>query len=93
MRDSNEQWVQIYVTDNGVGIAPENVTRIFDFGFTTKKTGHGLGPHSSALAATELGGALRVTSGGVGQGATFTLELPIAPSIRGAELVAEPAAV
>lgn len=92
-RCSDDRRVQIYVTDNGVGIAPENVTRIFGFGFTTKKTGHGFGLHSSALAATELGGALTVTSAGIGQGATFTLELPIAPSTSGAALVAAPASV
>lgn len=68
--------VTISVTDNGVGISPENLTRIFSHGFTTKKNGHGFGLHSGALAAQEMGGALSVTSAGPGQGATFTLELP-----------------
>jgi PAS domain S-box-containing protein len=68
--------VDIAVTDNGVGIAPENLTRIFTHGFTTKKDGHGFGLHSGALAARELGGALRVESPGAGRGATFVLELP-----------------
>ena len=68
--------VQIAVTDNGVGIQPDHMTRIFSHGFTTKKNGHGFGLHSGALAARELGGALRVASDGPGQGATFTLELP-----------------
>lgn len=67
--------VQIYVTDNGVGIAPENLTRIFAFGFTTKKGGHGFGLHSSALAAKELGGSLNGQSEGQERGATFVLEL------------------
>jgi signal transduction histidine kinase len=71
--------VRIEVADNGVGIAPENLTRIFSHGFTTKKTGHGFGLHSGALAARELGGALKVHSAGVGQGATFTVELPLQP--------------
>jgi two-component system NtrC family sensor kinase len=70
--------VQIYATDNGVGIAPENLTRIFAFGFTTKKTGHGFGLHSSALAAKEMGGSLNAFSEGLGRGATFVLELPAA---------------
>jgi PAS domain S-box-containing protein len=69
--------VQIAVGDNGVGILPDHMTRIFSHGFTTKKNGHGFGLHSGALAARELGGALRVVSGGPGQGATFTLELPL----------------
>ncbi len=67
---------QIYVTDNGCGIAPENLTRIFAFGFTTKKDGHGFGLHSSALAARELGGALTALSDGVDKGATFLFDLP-----------------
>jgi ligand-binding sensor domain-containing protein/signal transduction histidine kinase len=68
--------VKIAVGDNGVGIAPENLTRIFSHGFTTKKNGHGFGLHSGALAAQEMGGALTVQSAGPGQGATFTLQLP-----------------
>jgi C4-dicarboxylate-specific signal transduction histidine kinase len=44
-------------------------------GFTMRKNGHGFGLHSSALTATEMGGALRVHSDGPGKGASFTLEL------------------
>jgi PAS domain S-box-containing protein len=68
--------VRITVIDNGVGIPEENLTRIFSHGFTTRANGHGYGLHSSALAASELGGALLVNSEGSGCGATFTLELP-----------------
>lgn len=49
--------VAIAVTDTGVGIAPENLTRIFSHGFTTKKGGHGFGLHSAANAAREMGGS------------------------------------
>lgn len=69
--------VRIAVTDNGIGIQPEHMTRIFSHGFTTKKDGHGFGLHSGALAAKDLGGALRVESAGLGHGATFTLDLPV----------------
>lgn len=69
--------VQIAVTDDGVGISPELMARIFSFGFTTKKEGHGFGLHGAALAAKELGGALRAHSDGPGRGATFTLDLPL----------------
>jgi signal transduction histidine kinase len=68
--------VRISVTDNGVGIPPENLTRIFNHGFTTRVSGHGFGLHSGALAAKEMGGSLTVQSAGPGQGAVFTLELP-----------------
>jgi signal transduction histidine kinase len=71
--------VRIEVRDQGTGIAPEMLTLIFQYGFTTRKEGHGFGLHSSALAAQELGGALSVHSDGPGQGATFTLELPYRP--------------
>ena len=70
--------VRIGVTDNGAGISPENLTRIFGHGFTTKKDGHGFGLHSGANAAREIGGELSVQSAGPGKGATFTLELPTA---------------
>lgn len=68
--------VGIRITDNGPGIAPENLTRIFSYGFTTKQDGHGFGLHSSALAAKEMGGVLHVHSDGPGRGASFTIELP-----------------
>jgi PAS domain S-box-containing protein len=67
----------IQVVDQGAGIAPENLTRIFAHGFTTRPDGHGFGLHSGAIAATELGGALTAASAGLGHGATFTLELPL----------------
>ena len=69
--------VRITVKDNGVGIPPENLNRIFNHGFTTRKGGHGFGLHSGALAAKELGGSLTAHSDGPGCGATFMLELPI----------------
>ena len=78
MRVSNRAGgVQIEVADNGVGIRSEHMSRIFSHGFTTKKDGHGFGLHSGALAARDLGGALRVDSAGPGSGATFTLDLPL----------------
>jgi signal transduction histidine kinase len=64
------------VSDNGIGIPPENLARIFNHGFTTRKDGHGFGLHSGALAAKEMGGSLIAHSEGTGKGATFTLELP-----------------
>ena len=72
--------VQLIVSDNGVGIPPENLNRIFSLGFTTRPDGHGFGLHTGALAARELGGSLAVRSDGAGRGATFTLELPAAPA-------------
>jgi PAS domain S-box-containing protein len=68
--------VRFTVVDNGVGIAEENMPRLFTHGFTTRPTGHGFGLHSSALTAKELGGSLVAYSGGTGRGARFVLDLP-----------------
>ncbi|KFE70692.1 trifunctional serine/threonine-protein kinase/ATP-binding protein/sensor histidine kinase [Hyalangium minutum] len=67
--------LRIQVQDNGMGIAPEVRDRLFSQGFTTRKGGHGLGLHSSALAARMMGGTLRLESEGPDKGATATLEL------------------
>jgi signal transduction histidine kinase len=69
--------LKITVSDNGMGIPPENLTKIFSHGFTTRKGGHGFGLHSGANAAKEMGGQLSVYSEGPGKGATFTLDLPL----------------
>jgi C4-dicarboxylate-specific signal transduction histidine kinase len=75
---AGEAAVRVVVRDTGCGIPPENLTRIFSHGFTTKKDGHGFGLHSGALAAREMGGILTAESEGHGRGATFVLELPVA---------------
>jgi PAS domain S-box-containing protein len=77
--ERSELGVRVAIADNGAGIALENMARIFTHGFTTKKTGHGFGLHSGALAAKEIGGLLRAESAGPGSGATFILELPMKP--------------
>ncbi|WP_447971300.1 ATP-binding protein [Nitrospira sp. M1] len=69
-------FVQIQVTDTGIGIHPEHLTRIFAQGFTTKMHGNGIGLHSSAIAAKNCGGSLYASSEGESHGATFTLTLP-----------------
>jgi signal transduction histidine kinase len=69
--------LMIRVEDNGRGIAPENLAKLFTHGFTTRKDGHGFGLHSCVLAAKEMQGTLTAHSNGPDQGATFTLELPV----------------
>jgi predicted ATPase/signal transduction histidine kinase len=68
---------RIRVADTGMGIAPEVREKLFSQGFTTRESGHGLGLHSSALAARMLGGRLTLESEGPDRGATATLELPL----------------
>lgn len=69
--------LRVSVKDVGEGIPPQNLTRIFAHGFTTRQSGHGFGLHSCALAAQQMGGTLAAHSDGPGRGAVFTLELPI----------------
>jgi two-component system, NtrC family, sensor kinase len=70
-----DQRVHIDVTDNGAGIAAENLPLLFTHGFTTKSDGHGFGLHYCANAMKEMGGNLSAFSNGADRGATFTLEL------------------
>ena len=78
---TDEGMLQIRITDNGVGIRPEDLTKIFSHGFTTKETGHGFGLHSCANAAKEMGGSLVALSKGPGKGASFILTIPYEPVI------------
>jgi NO-binding membrane sensor protein with MHYT domain/signal transduction histidine kinase len=68
----------IEIEDTGTGISAESMRRLFEFGFTTKKDGHGFGLHASAILAKEMGGELGARSDGVNRGACFTVRLPIA---------------
>jgi signal transduction histidine kinase len=81
---ADEPRLRILVKDDGEGIAPENLVRLFAHGYTTRKNGHGFGLHSCALAAREMAGSITADSDGRGKGATFTLDLPVnlAASVR-----------
>ena len=81
VRMAADNKVTICVSDNGIGISADHLTKIFNHGFTTKKDGHGFGLHSGANAAKEMGGQLIAHSDGPGHGAEFTLELPIAAPV------------
>lgn len=78
---SEESWIQVEVSDNGVGIPENEVAHVFDPFFTTKhksqeREGTGLGltiAHQIVLAHE---GAIEVTSA-VGKGTTFLVKLPI----------------
>jgi signal transduction histidine kinase len=77
IRRNGPDRVRIAVTDTGRGIARENLQKIFNYGFTTKRHGNGFGLHSAANAIAEMGGSITVHSEGVGKGATFTIEFPL----------------
>ena len=83
VRRQDARYVQAVFTDTGQGIVPENLTRIFSHGFTTREQGHGFGLHIAALAAQQMAGSLSAQSSGPGRGATFILELPVADTPAG----------
>ncbi len=79
-RPEDGQRLVIEVADSGPGIPPENLTRIFNNGFTTKPHGQGIGLHVSANAAKEMDGKLGASARGEAGGATFVLDLPFEPA-------------
>ena len=68
-----EEKIYLSISDNGEGVNEENINKIFNHGFTTKKTGHGYGLHTCANYMTEMGGNIEVKSEGKDKGATFIL--------------------
>jgi signal transduction histidine kinase len=80
-----DQQLEVAVADSGIGIAPEVLPRIWEFGFTTKEQGHGFGLHSSAVAAQQLGGSIAAHSAGLGQGASFSVKIPLSGSAENFE--------
>jgi signal transduction histidine kinase/CheY-like chemotaxis protein len=74
-------FVVVEVRDEGPGIKPEDMARIFQPYFTTKREGSGLGLATSQTIARRHYGALRVESIS-GRGAVFLLYLPANPGAR-----------
>jgi signal transduction histidine kinase len=74
----DDDWLAVSIKDNGMGISPENLSRLFEPLFTTKAKGIGLGLALSKILIEENGGIIKVNSDGVpGQGTTFTVQLPL----------------
>ncbi len=73
---TEKNMAKLEVLDTGVGIAHEDLTHLFEYGFKRRRNGHGFGLHHSALVANELGGKIYVNSDGLGKGASFILILP-----------------
>ena len=72
--------VRVAIGDNGCGVAPEHIRRIFDHFFTTKEVGRGTGQGLSMahqIVVNDHGGIINVESA-VGAGTTITVTLPVA---------------
>ncbi|HBI68513.1 MAG TPA: hypothetical protein DDZ22_05660, partial [Massilia sp.] len=81
-RQLDAAWVELRFADDGRGIAPAHLARVFDPFFTTRmgQGGTGLGLNIAHTIVTSLlGGAIRVEST-PGEGAVFILALPLAPA-------------
>jgi two-component system, NtrC family, sensor kinase len=76
--EDGEALAHVFVSDNGVGIEPEHLKRIYDPFFTTKgpKHGTGLGLAVSYGIIQEHSGTMNVESE-VGRGTTFRIDLPL----------------
>lgn len=71
--------IRLSIRDNGAGLAQDQLTRIFQPGYSSKARRHGgLGLHWCANALKSLGGGIEVESAGAGTGATVHIELPAA---------------
>ncbi|MBX3007959.1 MAG: hypothetical protein KF816_08020 [Melioribacteraceae bacterium] len=70
------KYVKLVFSDNGEGIAEENIGKIFNLYFTTKSKGNGIGLSIVHKIISEHGGTINVTSS-LGKGTTFILTLPI----------------
>jgi PAS domain S-box-containing protein len=73
-------YIRVNVADNGTGIGPENIGRIFEPYFTTKQHGHGLGLATVFSIVRRHGGRIDVASA-LNTGTAFTFWLPAAGRI------------
>lgn len=68
--------VQVWIRDNGSGILPENIEKIFSPFFTTKVSGNGFGLSEALKIVQAHGGSIEVEST-IGQGTTVTIKFPL----------------
>lgn len=71
-----DEKVIIMVSDNGSGIEPENLQKIFKYGMTTKEYGHGFGLNTCKNYIKEMGGEIYAVSQGHGKGSRMLIEFP-----------------
>jgi C4-dicarboxylate-specific signal transduction histidine kinase len=79
LTEADGDQLHLYCEDNGAGIAPDNLQRVFEKGFSTKSrdTNHGIGLHWCANAIAALGGRIWAASDGVGAGASMHVLIPL----------------
>jgi two-component system NtrC family sensor kinase len=79
LHESDGERLHVCCADDGAGIAPDHLARMFEKGFSTKckKTNFGIGLHWCANSIGALGGRIWATSEGVGRGAALHLMIPL----------------
>lgn len=80
----DDKSVRIEIKDNAIGIAKDNLEKVFEKGFSDKEDGHGFGLHTCRKSVRSLGGELWAESEGVGKGTTFVITLPIESDVKAA---------
>jgi two-component system sensor histidine kinase HydH len=80
----DNRWIQLSIQDSGMGIAPEDMKKLFDPFFSTKEGGVGLGLSIAHRIIDQHRGKIEIRSA-PGQGTTLTLWLPISQEERRAE--------
>ena len=92
-------WVEVVVSDNGRGIAPESLKHVFEPFYTDKRgagePGTGLGLSITHAIVESHGGRITAESGGAGRGSRFTVQLPATgiPAAEGRAASAPPEGV
>jgi signal transduction histidine kinase len=85
---SNDRWLTVHFDDEGQGIPPENLDKIWDPFFTTKEQGTGLGLGIVKNVVESHGGSIQIVNRPV-RGTRVTIELPVKPETHGKD--ADPA--
>ncbi len=67
----------ISVVDNGIGLDPQQMDQVLQFGYTTKQKGSGFGLYATARFIEEKGGEVAIESEGVGRGCRVALTIPL----------------
>ena len=83
---AEDDFLNLEVSDNGIGIKSKDTKAIFAPGYTTKRLGSGLGLHSAANFVIASGGRIQALSKGIGKGVTMRVRLPlssVAPHANG----------
>jgi signal transduction histidine kinase len=94
-RDGGGAWIELSISDNGRGMSPHTLERVFEPFYTDKRgvsePGTGLGLSITHAIIEDHGGQIRATSAGIGLGSRFIVRLPAAsevPAVAASEEVA-----